>query len=314
MGSITYSALDETLPFGARISGITRETLTDAAARAEINAIFEKYGMIVFEDVEPRSEFQVELSNVFGPLKEHPVKVVSRVDSDTMPGVIAITNDGAGGIVEIDGERLSSWQPWHFDHSYNDELNRAGVLRSVTIAAEGGMTGFADGVQIYNDLPADIRGKLEDKNVIYTLNICPSHQRFGVPESYRVIKPKGEQLKELAKTMPRAVHPAIWTRESGEKVVHMSPYGAVGFEGIENLEGDALFDEVWSAVLDAMRPYYHQWKETDMLVWDNWRMLHEAPGCAPELDRVMHRTTIKGDYGLGRFEDEPAGDRIYHTR
>jgi hypothetical protein len=26
---------------------------------------------------------------------------------------------------------------------------------------------------------------------------------------------------------------------------------------------------------------------------------------APEHGRCMHRTTIKGDYGLGRFEDPP---------
>jgi hypothetical protein len=32
------------------------------------------------------------------------------------------------------------------------------------------------------------------------------------------------------------------------------------------------------------------------------RMLHEVCGCNPKLDRIMHRTTIKGDYGLGRWE------------
>jgi taurine dioxygenase len=55
-----------------------------------------------------------------------------------MPGVITIRTDPKACIVEIDGERLMNWQPWHFDHSYNNELNRAGVLRPDTIASQRG--------------------------------------------------------------------------------------------------------------------------------------------------------------------------------
>jgi len=306
--------LRDDLPFGARISGINRETLKNKKVRDEINRIFESRGVLVFEEVEPSIQMQVALSNVFGPLKEHPVKVVSQVDQKTMPGVIEISNTAVGGIVEIDGQVLMSWQPWHFDHSYTNELNRAGVLRSVTIPPVAGLTGFADGIQIYNDLPVHLRKQLENRNVLYTLNLEFANQRFGLPTSFRNIQPKGPELLEIARNMPRAIHPAVWVRKSGEKVVHISPYGALGFEGEETPAGDALFEELWEAVEKTIRPYHHQWKETDMIVWDNWRMLHEACGCPPEHDRLMHRTTIRGDYGLGRFESEPAGDRIYHSR
>ena len=37
-----------------------------------------------------------------------------------------------------------------------------------------------------------------------------------------------------------------------------------------------------------------------MVLWDNWRVLHCASGVSPEQTRVMHRTTIAGDYALGR--------------
>ena len=32
------------------------------------------------------------------------------------------------------------------------------------------------------------------------------------------------------------------------------------------------------------------------------RLQRPAEGCDPQYQRRMHRTTIKGDYGLGRFE------------
>ena len=35
-----------------------------------------------------------------------------------------------GGMVRLGDEMLSQWLPWHFDHCYNNELNRAGVLRA----------------------------------------------------------------------------------------------------------------------------------------------------------------------------------------
>lgn len=305
MSSIEVRPLQEGLAFGARIAGVTTEGLTDPAIRRQINDVFEDRGMIVFENIEQTGKMQVALSEVFGPLKDHPVKMVERVNADTMPGVITIRTSPESGIVEIDGKPLMTWQPWHFDHSYNNELNRAGVLRAETIAPDGGLTGFADGIQIYAAMDPELRARIEDRDIIYTLNLLYGYQRFGLPATFREIRPKNAAILEFAKTLPRALHPAVWTRTSGEKVVHVSPYGAQGIAGMEDADGDALFSALWAEIERVMEPYYHQWRPGDMLIWDNWRMVHAACGCDPKYDRIMHRTTIKGDYGLGRWETEP---------
>ena len=63
-----------------------------------------------------------------------------------------------------------------------------------------------------------------------------------------------------------------------------------------------------------MTPYWHKWEPADMLVWDNWRFLHGVSGQDPIHPRRVHRTTIKGDYGLGRFEfDNETGTNIRMT-
>jgi taurine dioxygenase len=305
MSSIKVKPLREDLPFGARVSGLTPDNIHDPAIRKQLNDVFWDRGMIVFENVEQTAKMQVDISEVFGPLKEHPVKMVERMDGEHLPGVITIRTDPNSGCVEIDGKKLLTWQPWHFDHSYNNELNRAGVLRAQTIAPDGGMTGFVDGIQLYKDLPENIRKKLEDLTVIYTLDLDYSRQPYGLPKSFKEISGKGAALAEAAKQLPRALHPAVWTRKTGEKVAHISPYGARGFVGKTQEENDALFPEIWDAVEKAITPFFHQWSAGDMVIWDNWRMLHMATGCDPSYDRIMHRTTIKGDYGLGRWETEP---------
>lgn len=309
MSSITVSALQEGLPFGARISGVTQETLGDEAVRRQLREVFEDRGMIVFENVEPTAKMQVAISEVFGPLKDHPVKTVERLDQETMPGVITIRTDPDACIVEIDGQPLITWQPWHFDHSYNNELNRAGVLRAEVIAPEGGLTAFADGIQIYRAMSPELRARAEELDLLYTLDMHYERQFYGLPQNFREIQPKSDDILEIAKTFPRAIHPAVWTRDTGEKVLHMSPYGCKGIVGKETPEGNALLAEIWDEVERVLVPYYHHWKPTDMVIWDNWRTLHMACGCDPKYDRIVHRTTIKGDYGHGRWEtDAPVAE------
>lgn len=300
--SIVVRPLRDDLPFGVRITGVTDQSLDFDDVRDTIWEAFESAGLILFEDVEQSARMQVRLSEVFGPLKDHPVKIVERLDQESMPGVITIRADPNGCLVEIDGKQLLTWQPWHFDHSYNNELNRAGVLRAERISPEGGLTGFADGIQIYRDMSPDLRTKAEAINVLYSLDQHYARQWFGLPRTFREIRPKDDAILKFAATLPRAIHPAVWTRATGEKVVHLSPYGARGIEGMETPQGSELLSAIWDEVERTMRPYFHQWRPTDMLVWDNWRMLHQATGCDPKYERVVHRTTIKGDYGLGRWE------------
>jgi taurine dioxygenase len=269
--------------------------------------------MIIFEDVEPSGEMQVALSNVFGPLKDHPVATVDRVDQKTMPGVIDMRHNQDDAIlVEIDGKLLAQWLPWHFDHCYNNELNYAGVLRAIDITPEGGMTGFADGVELYDDFSPELLRQIEGKDVIYTLNLIYDDMRFGRPANFRAVHSakSSYDLKEKAKTLPRALHPAVWTRDDGRKMLHVSPWMAVGISGMETPDGDRLLESVCQEVNRKVKPYFHKWRPTDMLIWDNLRMLHAVSGAPPQYARRMQRTTIKGDYGLGRFENNGKGDAL----
>ena len=88
MGSIRVKPLGEGVSFGARVAGITQQSLQDEAVRRQLNDLFQDRGLIVFEDVDPTPQMHVAISNVFGPLKDHPVAAVPRADQENMPGVI----------------------------------------------------------------------------------------------------------------------------------------------------------------------------------------------------------------------------------
>jgi taurine dioxygenase len=315
MSKLDIAPLKDGLAFGVAIRGVTLAGLKDQVVRDEINRTFEKEGLIVFEDVEPSGEMHLAISDVFGPLKDHPSKAVPRVDGDAMPGVIDMhSKPNQIGTITVEGRELASWLPWHFDHAYNNELNRAGVLRAIDIPPQDGMTGFADGIDLYNHLSPALREKIEGEDVLYRMNVVMENLRFGRPEAYVVNaeNPHADAVMEAARDTPRAIHPAVWTRASGEKVLHVSPWMAEGILGEENAEGDALLDAVCREIfaLAKTRSYFHQWKPTDMLIWDNWRVLHAVSGHDNHYGRRMQRTTIKGDYGLGRFENDGAGSKV----
>lgn len=315
MSVLEVTPIRDGLNFGVKIRGVTRENSVDPAIRQQINAIFEKEGVIIFQDVEPSGPMHVALSNIFGPLKDHPSPAVPRVDQDGMPGVIDMTCEPyEPGTVVLGGRELAQWLPWHFDHAYNNELNRAGVLRSIEVPPEDGMTGFMDGIALYNALSPNLREKIEGRNILYRMNVIMDNLRFGRPEGFQVRgeKPAASIVMEAAQGTPRAVHPAVWTRATGEKVLHVSPWMAEGIEGDETPEGDALLQAVCQEIfaLGEKHSYFHKWEPTDMLIWDNWRVLHAVSGNEPQYRRRMQRTTIKGDYGLGYFEGNGTGSKV----
>ena len=253
---------------------------------------------------------QVEVSTVFGPLKEHPSKATPRVGN--APGVIEIRSEPNGnGVVEIDGRQLSSWLPWHFDHCYNDELNRAGVLRAVEVVPEDGRTGFVDGIALYEAVAPEILDRIEGHEVLYAMDVIMDNLTYGRPPTLKDITPAEGAVAVMTEYEghPRAIHPAVWTRADGKPVLHVSPWMAKGIVGLDQSAADALLHAISEEINEKAKGlcYYHQWRTTDMVIWDNWRILHSVTGAKPEYGRCMHRTTIKGDYGLGRFEDAPAG-------
>jgi taurine dioxygenase len=205
---------------------------------------------------------------------------------------------------------LSQWLPWHFDHCYNDELNRAGVLRSVETPPDGGRTGFVDGIALYHAIAPELRDCIEGETVLYAMDVILDNLHYGRPADLVEVEasPEAQAVMEEFADRPRALHPAVWTRQTGERVLHVSPWMAKGLVGHEDVDGDALLMEVCDEIFTVARElcYFHTWSPTDLVIWDNWRVLHSVSGMDPAFGRCMHRTTIEGDYGLGRFETATA--------
>lgn len=303
MTRLNVSNLSEDISFGALVTGVTTAMLDDNAIRDELRQVFEDRGVIVFKNTERSSAFHLALSSVFGKLQHHGLAQ----DKAAEPQVVDLNQKQ--DVIEIDGERLGAFLPWHFDACYTEKLNRAALLRPIELPPTGGMTGFADGIQLYNAISPELRRKFEDQKIIYYSKLMFMHQRFGMPSNYRWVSLSDSAAETIEKCEGslRSVHPAIWQRSSGERVLHVSPWQAAGIYEQENPDGDALLESLCQEIYEKMVPYWHQWELNDMVLWDNWRFIHAVSGNQPQYTRHLQRATIEGDYGLGHFEEGAQG-------
>jgi taurine dioxygenase len=111
-------------------------------------------------------------------------------------------------------------------------------------------------------------------------------------------------LDRIPQDFPPISHPLVFTQpDTGRKALNLSPFFAMYIEELGE-DGHELLLELAHHIIDGPA-YHHKWTTDEMILWDNWRMLHSVTPTPVDEERVMQRTTIQGDYGLGRTLEFP---------
>ena len=67
------------------------------------------------------------------------------------------------------------------------------------------------------------------------------------------------------------------------------------FQGIELNAGFDLLDFLMDHITQPRFEYRHQWREGDMLIWDNRAVMHQANGDYGDQYRYLYRIIIEGE-------------------
>jgi taurine dioxygenase len=290
--------------YGAVVTDLAADAIDSPEVRRALHDLWIERGLIVFRGVAGGMDTQLRLSEIYGEPEIHPMMAGTDIRTEHRALAPIEFDRDDGNIYEIGGEKLGGYLPWHFDGAYVDRINHGGILRPEILPARGGDTGFIDQIAAYALLPDELKARIEGLNVVYSYQPDFTRAKFGARVD-RLVRMSTLFRKGMdhPSVQTRAIHPLVYRQaETGKKVLHISPWFADGIEGMENAEGNALLQEVIDHVIRPELMYLHKWQAQDMVLWDNWRMLHCACGVPPEETRIMRRTTIVGDYGLGRRE------------
>lgn len=300
-----------TAGFGAEIAGLDlcrplNETIAKAIHRTWIDK-----GLLLFRSTAHDDEAQMRLSRLFGEMEPAATADMNDPDNRFMMTLAYDPADKAPRFQQhynVGGIDRAGWLGWHWDQSFMPTIVRGAVLRMVEPASEMGETGFIDAIEAYDRLPETLKRRIEGLEVVYQFNPDFASGQFGFPEDIRAL-PRERAGKEPGYDFPPVVHPMVITQvETGRKVLKLSPMHARYILGMEKPESDALLAEVARHLVDPAFAYFHKWQANDLIVWDNWRMIHSANGIPLHCRRLARRTTIMGDYKVGRYLD-PALDR-----
>jgi taurine dioxygenase len=275
------------------------EHIRHEAVREQLRGIWIQSAFIKFCDGEITQQFHLDLSRVFGPLEVHRTR--EYLDERT-PELLKLSSSEDPTEIEVDGERGGQFQSWHKDSIYFEKVNRGGMLRALKPTSRGGLTGFVDLADAYDRLSVALKNRIENLHIVYRMSLQDEHP-YTIGEKVRVLK-KSNSLAALFdrrdRDFPPVSHPLVFTQPgAGRKVLNFSPSHAKYVEGLGREQSHELLTAIATHVY-ACPAYHHRWTTEEMLLWDNWRMVHMVSLQPLDEERIMQRTTIAGDYGFGR--------------
>ncbi len=275
--------------------------------KQELQALWYQHAILVFREQAITPENQIAFSRHFGPLEMHPLKATT---SDAYPELFELENGGdkdKAFTASYKGETIVGRLDWHIDLHYTGKPNHGAVLTAVEVAGEDGLTGFGDLALAYDALDDDTKSLLEKIEVAYAFSMQRRHMRYVdlegyEPGPYSPRKPSDVNFPDF----PESVYPGVVTHPvSGVKVLGIveqfldrviTPHKA----GLSNDEAIELLERLVAHTRKPEFHYFHEWRDGDMVLWDNWRAMHCATGTKPGVRRRINRTTIEGNEMIGR--------------
>lgn len=302
--SLTVTPLNNV---GAEVSGFDISKPISDAVKAELKALWYEHGILLFRNQDINPEKQIEFSRIFGPLELHPLKATT---SEANPELFVLENGGEKDkffTATYHGEEIVGRLDWHIDLHYTGRPNHGALLRAIELPSDDGLTGFGDLAKAYEALDDSTKQLLEKIEVAYSFSMQRKHMRYVDLEGYQPgpfspKKPSDVNFPDF----PDAVYPGVVTHPiTGAKVLGVveqfldrviTPQQA----GISNDEAIELLERLVAHTRKPEFHYFHEWREGDMILWDNWRAMHCTTGTKPGVRRVINRTTIEGGVSLGR--------------
>ncbi len=250
--------------FGVEVDGIRLAEISADRGYGGIRDLFERHSLLLFRDQHLDDAQQLNLGALFGPIED-------RSEGANGPDPLVCTVDN----LDDDGEVLSEEdlgvarhkcnQQWHTDSSFLPQPALANILRADILPSRGGETEFVSTRAAWRDMPESLKARVRGRVLCH---------RFT--HSVQKVSPELARRHAYAKWADQHWR-ALWPNPvSGEDALYIASH-ACGVDGLDEVTGLALIDELIEFATQPQYVYRHAWRAGDVLIWDERATLHR--GC-----------------------------------
>jgi alpha-ketoglutarate-dependent 2,4-dichlorophenoxyacetate dioxygenase len=274
--------------FAGEVSGVD---ITRPLSREDVAAIeagMDRHAVLVFHDQRLTDDAQREFTRNFGTLEASPggnitrqherrlpldMQDASNLDKDQKP----LARDDRRRMFNL-GNRL-----WHSDSSYRAVPARYSLLSGRIVVDRGGHTEFADMRAAYDAL--DDATKAEIEALVCEHSLIFSRGSLGFTE---LSEEERAMFKPVRQRLVRT-HPV-----TGRKSLFLSSHAGT-IVGWPVPEARAFLRDLVEHATQPRFVYSHQWRQWDLVIWDNRQTMHRVTRFDETQVRDMRRTTVAGD-------------------
>jgi taurine dioxygenase len=268
---------------GAEIRGVDLSRPLDSEAVRQIKDAWHEHTVLLFRGQKLTEDDQRRFASHFGKVARRvpPKPGAKGVDSSPDWDDMMMVTDG----VDANGKPMGSLghgEMWfHTDKCYHRTPHRASFLYGIDIPSEGGHTLFASSYAAYDNLPDDLRRRLDGAWTI-------QGQQYGV----------GRRI-DLTLKLEQTHHcrqPIFVTNPgSGRKALYVASQNTMWIEGMDRDESEEVLQRLFAIAEDPAIIYEHVWKPGDLIMWDNLACLHARTDWPAGQRRTLRRCTVEGE-------------------
>jgi taurine dioxygenase len=240
---------------GAEIEGADlREPLGDAEV-AQLRALFDERGLVVFRDVELDLADQELLT----------YQLIGR----TPPGDVPALPDGSRKQTFISNREEGGIAPfgrlmWHSDAMWSDQAFESLSLYGAQVEQPSVPTLFASAVRAWDDLSDDLKEQLADRRALHTTGQVDR----GRYEDGEILVPiRAEEQTTVAPIAFR--HP-----RTGRTILYVCEQCTLEVCDLSAAESEDLLEVLFAVIYAPEYTLEHDWRQGDLVIWDNLAVQH----------------------------------------
>jgi taurine dioxygenase len=243
------------------------------------HAALDRYQLLLFRDAELDAESQVEFLESLGP---------ALIENESGRSYQFVSNTHEEGI--LGDERFA----FHSDHAFMPDPIDVLSLYAIEVPNVGTQTHFANGLAAARALPASLRERVEGLRARHIID--PAAESGAVP----IRGPR------LADDLPHAYHPILFPHpRTGEEILYLCEQQTDRIEDLDHAESRALIEALFEHLYSPRFMWIHEWREGDLLVWDNRALQHARAAIPTGASRTLRRVSVGGTPVYAFFRRHP---------